>query len=252
MSQQETDLATAVRLRDQLAKETLEGIPRRNGQIGCLLDHIRENLFDPELTPSSAKRACGIPSGSVFNRFRRAMKMTTRDYVESLRMQVAEKMLLGSNLPRILIAEVCGYEVEKTFDRAFRRFRGIGADVYRKKYAASALCPRLRQELQIEGKGIDDGMDHMRELSAELLRAVDYGFTPDEAENVARSLAELSDHLTTILANWKADQVDDFPAKIARFEIGRMRNRREYDRLNRMARYLQTRAMMGGAEQRVA
>src|SRR5918992_347644 len=100
--------------------ETSEGknIPRDVRQV---LAFIREHLFSPELNVQQLKRGCGIGDNNVSSRFRRAVGIPIKDYIESLRMEAAARLIRESLISIYDIAQVIGYDNPQTFYRAFER-----------------------------------------------------------------------------------------------------------------------------------
>src|SRR5215216_5228283 len=67
-----------------------EDLPR---EIREILSHIHQNLFDLRLNVRHLKSCCRIRDNNVSSRFRYLMGMTTKQYVEILRMEAASRLL---------------------------------------------------------------------------------------------------------------------------------------------------------------
>jgi transcriptional regulator GlxA family with amidase domain len=85
-----------------------------------VLEHIHANLFDPDLNVQSLKRRCRIRDNNISCRFRRVLGITIKEYVETLRLNAAIR-LLEKQFPVFDVAMAVGYLYPQTFYRAFHR-----------------------------------------------------------------------------------------------------------------------------------
>jgi AraC-like DNA-binding protein len=98
-----------------------EDLPR---EIREVLAHIHEHLFDLQLNVRHLKSNCRIRDNNISSRFRYVMGMTIKQYVETLRMQAASRLLREEEIGIFDIAVSVGYYNLQTFYRAFDRYHG--------------------------------------------------------------------------------------------------------------------------------
>ncbi|HEV2845772.1 MAG TPA: AraC family transcriptional regulator [Thermoanaerobaculia bacterium] len=110
------------------------GLPR---EVRDILDYIHAHLFEPGLNVNAVKVQCGIRNNNISTRFRHAVGLGIREYIEALRLDAADSLLRREELEIYLVAMAVGYDHQETFYRAFqRRFartpsrgrNGIGLD----------------------------------------------------------------------------------------------------------------------------
>ncbi|MEM9593290.1 MAG: helix-turn-helix transcriptional regulator [Acidobacteriota bacterium] len=95
-----------------------ERLPREAVRI---LECVHRDLFDPELNVAAVRRRCGLRNNNISTRFRQAVGVGLRDYIESIRIRAASFLLRYPDLEIHLIGKVVGYVHQETFCRAFRR-----------------------------------------------------------------------------------------------------------------------------------
>jgi AraC-like DNA-binding protein len=93
--------------------------------IRALLEHIHENAFEPALTAQSAKASLGLRNHNVSTHFRHVIGLSIREYIESLRLEAADRLLRVEDLEVYLVAMAVGYDHTETFCRAFQRRFGV-------------------------------------------------------------------------------------------------------------------------------
>lgn len=93
-------------------------------EIAALLDFIHSNLFDRSLNVSTAKSSCHIRNNNISTRFRTTLGLGIREYIETLRLEAAARLLRSHRFEVYLIAMAVGYEHQETFCRAFQRHFG--------------------------------------------------------------------------------------------------------------------------------
>lgn len=90
-------------------------------------DHYKEDLSLQEVAAAlSISRSC------VSHIFSSRLAMNFCDYVNSLRLKEAEKLLQNRNFSVTEIANLSGFPTLRTFNRAFLKKHGISPTVYRK------------------------------------------------------------------------------------------------------------------------
>jgi transcriptional regulator GlxA family with amidase domain len=115
---------------DQLQRELasfLRELPhaaRLPRDIASILDFIHDHVFEPSFNVNSAKHGCRITNNNISTRFRVVLGLGIREYIESLRLYAASRLLRDRRFEIYLIAMAVGYEHQETFCRAFRRHFG--------------------------------------------------------------------------------------------------------------------------------
>ena len=86
-----------------------------------ILSFIHQHLCSPGLNVQQLKRSCQIGDNNISSRFRQVVGVTIKDYIESLRMEVAARLLRKRSVSIYEIAQSVGYDNPQTFYRAFER-----------------------------------------------------------------------------------------------------------------------------------
>jgi transcriptional regulator GlxA family with amidase domain len=105
------------RFRDEVQPD-LASLPR---EIAEILRFVHNHLFDSGLNVAAARRSCGLRNNNVSTAFRLTVGMGLREYIETLRLQAAERLLRDGGLEVYLVAMAVGYDHQETFCRAFQR-----------------------------------------------------------------------------------------------------------------------------------
>lgn len=114
----------------------LDGIGRSaDHNVARLIAFIHDHVFDRRLNVQRAKTACGIRDNNVSTRFRQAIGMTARAYIEHLRIDAAAQLLRSHRIGVLDIALAVGYEHPQTFYLAFRRQHACTPSRYRRRQA---------------------------------------------------------------------------------------------------------------------
>lgn len=104
-----------------------EELPRDLREV---LKYIHEHVFDPSLNVGTVKSRCGIRNNNVSTRFRHAIGLGIREYIETLRLRAAGHLLKNEELEVYLVAMAVGYSYHESFCRAFQRFFGCPPSEY--------------------------------------------------------------------------------------------------------------------------
>jgi AraC-like DNA-binding protein len=102
-------------------------------------DHLREILTyinahsKEEISRKSLAKAVGISEGAVSDIFAGTLKMSLPEYLHSIRVGEAEKLLRETKLSVTEIAEVSGFGSIRSFNRAFSERFGVSPSGYRRK-----------------------------------------------------------------------------------------------------------------------
>lgn len=95
------------------------------------------NYEHPAPVATMAERS-GLSERSFLRRFRRATGQSPLEYVRTLRVEEAKQMLETTALPIDDIASEVGYSEPSSFRSAFRKYVGIPASAYRRKWRGTA------------------------------------------------------------------------------------------------------------------
>lgn len=119
-------------LSDGVEQPVISGFvePRISRALGAF--HKDPTLsWNIELLASTA----GLSRTAFITLFNTCMLMTPMAYVTQWRMQIAQQMLLDTNVPIIEIAERSGYQSEPAFGRVFKRHFDVPPAAYRRQNA---------------------------------------------------------------------------------------------------------------------
>lgn len=86
--------------------------------------YIMENFLNPELSLSSLAKSLNMSEPYVSGYFKRRTGKNISSYVEQLRVDKAYSLLTETGLPIKDIVEMCGYQNDQTFRRAFKKLKG--------------------------------------------------------------------------------------------------------------------------------
>ena len=117
-----------------------ENLPPRNLShevIAYIGKHFREDL-----SLASIANHLGIGRCALSRIFSNVLKISFSTYINSLRIDFAEYLLLSTDLGMIDIAIECGYHNQQTFYRLFKSFHGCTPKEYRERTRnRSAVAP---------------------------------------------------------------------------------------------------------------
>ena len=101
-----------------------------------IIDYIQEYFTDPELTSLRVAEHFLVSEKYLYSVVKGESGKTFGKYVESLRMQKAESLLLTTEFTNVQIYQQCGYGSENTFYRNFLKVHGISPAVWKAKMRA--------------------------------------------------------------------------------------------------------------------
>lgn len=94
---------------------------------------VHAHLFDERLSVTFVRETCGLLNHNISCRFKQAVGVGMRRYIERERMRAAERLLRHSELGVMDIAWSIGYAYPETFGRAFRRYEGCTPTAFRRR-----------------------------------------------------------------------------------------------------------------------
>lgn len=106
----------------------LDHLPRELRELAAC---IHQNLFDPDLNVKRVREMCRVRDNNISSRFRRAMGMGIKSYIDEHRMAAASILLLSSDLSIFDVAMEVGFAHVETFYQVFRRQFGCTPGAYR-------------------------------------------------------------------------------------------------------------------------
>jgi AraC-like DNA-binding protein len=115
---------------DQIRRELdslLRELPRAASpprDVAAVLEFIHAHVFESSLNVNTVKQGCRIKNNNISTRFRIALGLGIREYIEALRLHAASRLLQGERFEVYLVAMAVGYDHQETFCRAFRRHFG--------------------------------------------------------------------------------------------------------------------------------
>lgn len=95
--------------------------------------HIERNFFAVTSMAEMA-RLCGLSSTHFNRRFRELLRMTPTDYLRSVRVQAARRLLGASQRTLAEIAHETGFTDQSHFTRCFRQATGMTPLAYRRRF----------------------------------------------------------------------------------------------------------------------
>lgn len=153
-------------------------------QIKPLLEYLEEHLFDGDLDANRLKQACGVRDNTLPLQFHDSVGLPPYAYIEDCRMEVACRLLEGTDLKIWQIAQLIGYAALQTFSRAFKRWSGVRPSTYRANIRDGKPGDGLLSDT------LDDGSSGSSS-SLSILKAMTVELAPEEADELATYLAGL-------------------------------------------------------------
>jgi AraC-like DNA-binding protein len=103
-----------------------------NNTIQSLLRYI-ESHYHENITLQSVAKDLGFSKFHLSRIFTHKIGYQFNDYVNRLRINMAEKLLIETDLPILSIALECGFESQRNFNRIFKEFTSVTPSKFRKK-----------------------------------------------------------------------------------------------------------------------
>ena len=128
-SRQEWDAWSGRALRRIIEAEQLFREEQLPAVLGRAMYYIRGN-FEKPLQLTDVAQFCGVSAGYLSRLFSEQLRLSFVDYLTSVRIKVAEGLLLENRLPVKEIAFAVGYQDPNYFSRIFRKQKGIAPTSY--------------------------------------------------------------------------------------------------------------------------
>lgn len=122
----------------QLVEKTDRGA-LQTSDIQVILQYIQEN-FTRRIRLEDIAQQAGLSPCHVSRVFKRTVGCALTDYINHLRINLAQQLLRESDLSVISIAIDCGFESQRHFNRVFRTYCGLTPSAYRQADAPGTLA----------------------------------------------------------------------------------------------------------------
>ena len=103
------------------------------GELDRVIRFLEEN-FVGDVTVEKLAEIAGLSVAHFNRRFRRVLRLSPMEYVQSLRIQAAQKLLVASNETIGEIAVAAGFYDQSHFTKRFRKATGLTPLAYRKRF----------------------------------------------------------------------------------------------------------------------
>ena len=100
--------------------------------VALLADHFHE-----QLSLGDVARQIGVSKSYLSRFFNTKMHIGFTAYIHTLRVNLAKELLCKTDWPILHIGEACGYETQRTFNRAFHAMTGMTPRQWRERAAHS-------------------------------------------------------------------------------------------------------------------
>ena len=105
----------------------------RDEQGARILNYIKENFNDPEISIESIKSNTGIYEKQITSVIKSSTKLTFKQYLNKIRIDEAKRLLLESDRNISEIASLVGYNSSPHFSRVFKELTSKSPKEFRKK-----------------------------------------------------------------------------------------------------------------------
>jgi AraC-like DNA-binding protein len=103
----------------------------QDAQMRVILEYIRSGASFP-ITLGDIARVAGMSPSHVSRLFAKAVGTSLPAYINQVRIRKAQRLLKESDSPIQAIAAQCGFESQRTFNRAFLASSGMSPNAWRK------------------------------------------------------------------------------------------------------------------------
>lgn len=109
-----------------------EELSPNNSIVQSAVRYISDN-FASELTLTQLARSFGLSESHFSRQFKMYTGFGVNEYISTVRVKNAEKMLVTTNLPVTQVAQNCGFNSSSYFAAVFKKIRGLSPGEVRKK-----------------------------------------------------------------------------------------------------------------------
>jgi AraC-like DNA-binding protein len=102
-------------------------------ELAPVVRHI-DRHFAQNISMAAMAELCGLSATHFNRRFREVLRMTPTDYLRSVRIQAARRLLGASQLTLAQIAHETGFSDQSHFTRSFREATGLTPRTYRQRF----------------------------------------------------------------------------------------------------------------------
>lgn len=120
------ELASTLFDRLHARKETSEA-----GALDSVTAYILENFRNPDLSATAVATHFSLPVKTVYAAIREVTELNFNDYITSLRLKEAARLLCTTTRGVDEIGAECGYPAQSTFYRVFKKYYGESPNRYR-------------------------------------------------------------------------------------------------------------------------
>jgi len=110
---------------------------RVSHEVYLALEAIHTDLFDPQLHAAGVRDYLGLKNNNFSSVFKREMGIGMRAYIETMRIEMAKRLLRYRHLSVLDISGAVGYLYPESFSRAFRRHVGLSPTEFRDRVVGS-------------------------------------------------------------------------------------------------------------------
>lgn len=107
--------------------------PEDEELIQNVTDFIKSNIDDESLSPSSIAEFVGVSKATLYRKFKEIIDKTPSEFVRSIRLEYAAKLLRTTKLTVSEIMFKCGFANKSYFYREFLRQYGVSPKDYRRQ-----------------------------------------------------------------------------------------------------------------------
>ncbi len=109
-----------------------EELSPNNSIVQKAVRYISEN-YASELTLTQLARSFGLSESHFSRQFKMFTGFGVSEYISTVRVKSAEKMLVTTNLPVTVVAQNCGFSSSSYFAAVFKKIRGLSPGEVRRK-----------------------------------------------------------------------------------------------------------------------
>lgn len=113
--------------------EQVTGDSEMHNKVRELLQYIDNNIYVKELTLETIAEKLNYTVSYTSKLFKKIVGINFKKYVLSLKIKKACNLLMNTPMPVFQIAELCGFDSQRTFNETFKKFMQLTPKEYRNK-----------------------------------------------------------------------------------------------------------------------